>query len=165
MGEAATRKETVVARGGGTKLDWGAPPSTVDLLVDLSGMNRVLEHAAGDLIVHAEPGVRLSQLQALVSQAGQRLAVDEQVPGSTVGGLVATGLCGPLRLAYGCIRDLLIGISVVRADGVVTKSGGKVVKNVAGYDLGKLYTGSFGTLGIVAEATFRLHPVPERAPL
>jgi glycolate oxidase FAD binding subunit len=161
MGEAASRNETVVARGGGTKLDWGAPPSRVDLVVDLSGMNKVLEHAAGDLIVRAEPGVRLSQLQALLARTGQRLALDEVVPGSTVGGLVATGLCGPLRLGYGCARDLLIGVSVVRADGVVARSGGKVVKNVAGYDLGKLYTGSYGTLGVVAEAIFRLHPVPE----
>jgi len=161
MREAAERKETVVARGRGTKLDWGAPPTRVDLLVDLSGMNRVLEHASGDLIVRVEPGVCLSELQNLLARSGQRLAIDEVVPGSTIGGLVASGLCGPLRLAYGCVRDLLIGISVVRADGVLAKSGGKVVKNVAGYDLGKLYTGSFGTLGIVAEAIFRLHPVPE----
>ena len=161
MREAAERRETVVARGAGTKLDWGLPPSKVDLLVDLSAMDHVLEHSAGDLIVRAEPGVRLSELQRLLAGSGQRLAIDEVVPGSTIGGLVATGLCGPMRLAYGCVRDLLIGVRVVRADGVAAKSGGKVVKNVAGYDLGKLYTGSYGTLGIVAEAVFRLHPVPE----
>jgi glycolate oxidase FAD binding subunit len=160
MREAADRDQAVVARGGGTKLDWGRPPSRVDLLVDLARMDHVLEHAAGDLIVRSEPGVRLSELQALLARSGQRLALDEVVPGSTVGGLVATGLCGPLRLAYGCVRDLLIGVSVVRADGVLAKSGGKVVKNVAGYDLGKLYTGSYGTLGVVAEAIFRLHPLP-----
>ncbi|MGA3352605.1 MAG: FAD-binding oxidoreductase [Acidimicrobiales bacterium] len=161
MREAAEREETVVARGGGTKLDWGLPPSRADLLVDLSEMNHVLEHSAGDLIVRTEPGVRLSELQTLLARSGQRLAIDEVVPGSTIGGVVATGLCGPLRLAYGCVRDLLIGVRVVRADGVSAKSGGKVVKNVAGYDLGKLYTGSYGTLGIVTEAVFRLHPVPE----
>ena len=133
----------------------------MDLLVDLSAMDHVLEHSAGDLIVRAEPGVRLSELQRLLAGSGQRLAIDEVVPGSTIGGLVATGLCGPMRLAHGCVRDLLIGVRVVRADGVAAKSGGKVVKNVAGYDLGKLYTGSYGTLGIVAEAVFRLHPVPE----
>jgi glycolate oxidase FAD binding subunit len=160
MREAAGRDQAVVVRGGGTKLDWGRPPSRLDLLVDLSRMDHVLEHAAGDLIVRAEPGVRLSELQALLARSGQRLALDEVVPGSTVGGLVATGLCGPLRLAYGCVRDLLIGVSIVRADGVLAKSGGKVVKNVAGYDLGKLYTGSYGTLGVVAEAIFRLHPLP-----
>ena len=163
--DAAERDQTVVARGGGTKLDWGRPPPKVDLLVDLLQMDRVLEHAAGDLIVRTEPGVRLSELQALLARSGQRLALDEVVPGSTVGGLVATGLCGPLRLGYGCVRDLLIGISLVRANGALAKSGGKVVKNVAGYDLGKLYTGSYGTLGVIAEAIFRLHPVPRVARL
>jgi glycolate oxidase FAD binding subunit len=161
MREAAELGHAVVVRGGGTKLDWGRPPSRADLLVDLSRMDRVLEHAAGDLIVRAEPGVRLSHLQALLAGSGQRLALDEVVPGSTVGGLVSTGLCGPLRLGYGCVRDLLIGVSIVRADGALAKSGGKVVKNVAGYDLGKLYTGAYGTLGVVAEAIFRLHPRPE----
>ena len=161
MREATERDEAVVARGGGTKLDWGLPPSRLDLVVDLSGMDKVLEHAAGDLIVRVEPGVGLADLQGLLAQSGQRLALDEPVAGSTIGGLVATGLCGPSRLAYGCVRDLLIGISVVRAGGEVAKSGGQVVKNVAGYDLSKLYTGSYGTLGIVSEAIFRLHPVPE----
>jgi glycolate oxidase FAD binding subunit len=160
MREADERSLTVVARGGGTKLDWGLPPSGVDLLVDVSGMDRVIEHAAGDLVVRVEPGVRLSELQSVLARSGQRLAVDEVVPGSTIGGLVATGLCGPLRLAHGCVRDLLIGVTVVRAGGVLAKSGGRVVKNVAGYDLCKLYAGSYGTLGIVAEAIFRLHPVP-----
>ncbi len=82
----------------------------------------------------------------------------------TLGGMVATGAGGPLRLSHGAVRDLLIGVTVVRADGVVARSGGKVVKNVAGYDLGKLFTGSWGTLGVVTEATFRLHPVPRAAP-
>ena len=160
MREAAQGDQAVVVRGRGTKLDWGRPPSRVDLLVDVSRLDRVLEHAAGDLIVRAEPGVCLSELQGVLARSGQRLALDEAVPGSSVGGLVATGLCGPLRLAYGCVRDLLIGVSVVRADGGLAKSGGKVVKNVAGYDLGKLYAGSYGTLGVVTEAIFRLHPVP-----
>jgi glycolate oxidase FAD binding subunit len=160
LGKAHAADLAVVARGCGTKLDWARPPSRLDLVVDVSGLDRVLEHAAGDLIVRVEAGVRLSDLAALLAQSGQRLALDEVVPGSTVGGLVATGLCGPLRLAHGCVRDLLIGISVVRADGVLAKSGSKVVKNVAGYDLAKLYTGSYGTLGVVAEAIFRLHPLP-----
>ena len=154
---------SVVARGSGTKLDWGNPPSKLDVLFDMTPMNSVVEHAAGDLIVRVQPGVRLAALQQVLAASNQRLSVDEMVPGSTIGGIVATGLSGPSRLLYGAVRDLLIGITVVRADGVVARSGGKVVKNVAGYDLGKLYTGSYGTLGIITEATFRLHPVPEAA--
>ncbi|MEP6695354.1 MAG: FAD-binding oxidoreductase [Pseudonocardiales bacterium] len=160
---AARDRLTVVATGARTKLDWGCPPSRVDLLVDLSAMDSVIEHVAGDLVVRVQPGVRLSDLAAALAPAGQRLAVDEVVPGSTVGGVVSTALAGPSRLLYGTIRDLLIGITVVRADGVVTRSGGKVVKNVAGYDLGKLYAGAFGTLGVITEAIFRLHPLPEAA--
>jgi len=160
---AADDRLTVVPRGAGTKLDWGCPPSTVDLLVDVSGLDAVLEHAAGDLVVRVQPGVRLAELAKALAPAGQQLALDEVVPGSTVGGVISTGLAGPRRLLYGSIRDLLIGVTVVRADGKVTHSGGKVVKNVAGYDLGKLYTGAYGTLGMVTEAIFRLHPVPERA--
>ena len=150
-----------VPRGAGTKLDWGSPPRRADLLIDLSTMDKVVEHAAGDLVVRVQPGVRLADLQQALAPAGQRLAVDEVVPGSTVGGVIATGLSGPTRLLHGGVRDLLIGVTVVRADGTVTRSGGKVVKNVAGYDLGKLYTGSYGTLGVVTEAIFRLHPVPD----
>ena len=93
-----------------------------------------------------------------MAQGGQRLALDETVPGASVGGTLATNASGPRRLAIGTARDLLIGITVVRADGVVAKAGGRVVKNVAGYDLGKLLIGSFGTLAVVTEAVFRLHP-------
>ncbi|MDQ6875338.1 MAG: FAD-binding oxidoreductase [Actinomycetota bacterium] len=154
---------TVVPRGAGTKLTWGCPPSTVDLVIDVSALDSVLEHAAGDLVVRVQPGVKLTELAGVLATAGQRLAIDEVVPGSTVGGVISTALTGPSRLLYGTIRDLLIGITVVRADGAVTHSGGKVVKNVAGYDLGKLYAGAFGTLGVITEAIFRLHPLPETA--
>jgi glycolate oxidase FAD binding subunit len=161
---AADQGLTLVARGSGSKLGWGAPPSRVDVLVDLFGMDRVVEHSAGDLIVHTEAGLQLSALQKVLEPDRQRLAIDP-VTGSgrtgTIGGLIATGASGPLRLASGGVRDLLIGITIVRADGKVAKAGGKVVKNVAGYDLGKLFTGSFGTLGIVTEAVFRLNPVPD----
>jgi glycolate oxidase FAD binding subunit len=160
---AARDRLAVVPRGAGTKLDWGCPPSAVDVLLDLSALDSVLEHVAGDLVVRVQPGVRLAALAAALAPAGQRLAVDEVVPGSTVGGVVSTALSGPSRLLYGTIRDLLIGITVVRADGALTHSGGKVVKNVAGYDLGKLYTGAYGSLGVITEAIFRLHPLPERA--
>ena len=162
MRHSARVGSIVVPRGAGTKLDWGRPPSTVDLPLDLSRLDTVLEHAAGDLVVRVEAGVRLADLTKVLGPAGQRLAIDEVVPGSTIGGVISTGLSGPSRLLYGAVRDLLIGITVVRADGAVTHSGGKVVKNVAGYDLGKLYTGAFGTLGVITEAIFRLHPLPER---
>jgi glycolate oxidase FAD binding subunit len=168
----------VVPRGTGTKLAWGMPPRHCDLVVDMLRLDRVLEHEAGDLVVRVQAGVRISELARVLGAAGQQLSLD--LPGGgngragaghgagaggqgTVGGVLATGLAGPRRLRYGTPRDLAIGITVVRADGVVAHSGGKVVKNVAGYDLGKLFAGSYGTLGIIAEAAFRLHPVPAAA--
>lgn len=157
---AAEHELSVVPRGAGTKLDWGAPPRACDLVVDTTRLDRVLEHAAGDLVVRAQAGLPLRRLQEELAPHGQQLALDEPVPGSTVGGVLATATSGPQRLLYGAARDLLIGVTVVRADGTVARSGGKVVKNVAGYDLGKLYTGSYGTLGLIVEAAFRLHPVP-----
>ncbi len=159
---AAAAGLAVLPRGAGTKLGWGAPPRRCDLIIETRLLNSVLEHAAGDLVVRVQAGAGIGQLAATLAAAGQRLALDPPAPGGggTIGGLLATGTAGPLRLRYGPPRDLLIGITVVRADGVVTRSGGKVVKNVAGYDLGKLYTGSYGTLGLITEAAFRLHPMP-----
>ena len=161
MKVAAAHRLSVVPRGRGTKMTWGLPPASADVLVDLSTMDRVLDHAAGDLIVEAQAGTPLADLQAVVGQAGQRLVIDETVPGASVGGALASNAAGPQRMLVGTARDLLIGITVVRADGVVAKAGGRVVKNVAGYDLGKLMIGSLGTLAVVTEALFRLHPVPE----
>ncbi|OPG14674.1 FAD-binding oxidoreductase [Microbispora sp. GKU 823] len=160
MRVCAAHDLAAVATGGGTKLHWGAPPARCDVLVDLCCMNRVLEHAAGDLVVRAQAGVTVEALARALAEGGQELALDVPVPGTTVGGLLATGIAGPRRFRYGTARDLLIGVTVVLADGTIAKSGGKVVKNVAGYDLGKLFTGSYGTLGIIADATFRLHPLP-----
>jgi glycolate oxidase FAD binding subunit len=164
----------VVPRGGGTRLDWGAPPSRCDLLVETRLMDAVLEHAAGDLVARVQAGVRLDRLAEVLGRADQRLALDPPAgasgtsadgapAGGTVGGLIAAGVAGPLRLRFGTPRDLLIGITMVRADGIVARAGGKVVKNVAGYDLGKLLAGSSGTLGLLTEATFRLHPRPPAA--
>jgi glycolate oxidase FAD binding subunit len=159
-----------VPRGTGTKLAWGCPPDRCDLVVDMLGLDQVLEHESGDLVARVQAGIRISELAAVLGRAGQELALD--VPSraarggdddgarGTVGGVLATGLAGPRRLRFGTPRDLLIGITMVRADGQVARSGGKVVKNVAGYDLGKLLAGSYGTLGVIAEAAFRLHPVP-----
>ena len=160
MRAAAAHRLTVVPRGRGTKNTWGRPPESADLVVDLCGMDQVLDHAAGDLIVQAQAGTSLADVQGAVAGEGQRLAVDETVPGASIGGTLVTAASGPGRLATGTMRDLLIGVTVVRADGVVAKSGGRVVKNVAGYDLGKLVHGSFGTLAVVTDALFRLHPLP-----
>jgi len=150
----------VAPRGGGTTLGWGATPRRLDLILSTARLNRVLEHAAGDLVVRAEAGVMLEALQAAAGAAGQRLALDPPDVGATLGGIVAANPSGPLRLRYGTVRDLLIGVTVVLADGTVAKAGGKVVKNVAGYDLCKLFTGSLGTLGVVVETIWRLHPLP-----
>ncbi|GAA4849692.1 FAD-binding oxidoreductase [Saccharopolyspora rosea] len=149
----------VVPRGSGSRLDWGGAPEAVDLLLDVSAATGVVEHAAGDLVVTAKAGTPLADVQRAVRAADQQLAIDPPVPSATLGGLVATGTSGPCRHLFGGIRDLLIGITAVRADGTVTVAGGKVVKNVAGYDLGKLYTGSLGTLGVITEVVFRLHPL------
>ena len=159
MAAAAGLGLAVVPRGAGTTISWGLPPSRCDVVADLSGMDHVLEYAAGDLVVRVEAGVRLGQLAEVLAEKGQRLALDGP-PTATLGGLVATNAAGPLRLRYGLPRDLLIGITIVRPDGERAKAGGKVVKNVAGYDLGKLFAGSRGTLGLIAEVTFRLHPQP-----
>ncbi|WP_157382892.1 FAD-binding oxidoreductase [Nonomuraea coxensis] len=157
----AGRDLAVVPAGGGTKLHWGPPPERCDVLLDLCCLNEILEHAAGDLVVRAQAGVTMGALAAALAGEGQELAVDVPFPeGATVGGTLATATAGPRAFRYGTPRDLLIGVTVVLPDGTVARSGGKVVKNVAGYDLGKLFTGSYGTLGVIAEATFRLHPLP-----
>ncbi|MEU4160219.1 FAD-binding oxidoreductase [Actinoplanes sp. NPDC026670] len=153
---AASRDLSVVIRGGGTKIQQGPPPRELDLIIDTRRLAGVVEHAAGDLITVVRAGTPMADLHGL---PGQQLALDAPAT-ATAGGTVAANASGPRRLRYGTARDLLIGITVVRPDGRITKSGGKVVKNVAGYDLGKLYTGSQGTLGLITECVFRLHPVP-----
>jgi glycolate oxidase FAD binding subunit len=157
---AAEADLAVVARGAGTKQDWAAPPRRLDLIVDTRRLAGVVEHAAGDLITVVRAGTPMAEVQAKLAPAGQQLALDTPLPGATVGGTVAVSTSGPRRMLYGTVRDLLIGVTVVRPDGVVARAGGKVVKNVAGYDLGKLVAGSYGTLGLVTECAFRLHPLP-----
>jgi glycolate oxidase FAD binding subunit len=158
---AAREGLAVAPRGGGTKMHIGDPPRRLDLIVSTARMNEVLEHTPGDQIVRLQAGVKLEDLQKYVSSSDQMLAIDPPESGATVGGTVAANSSGPRRYRYGTIRDLIIGITVVLHDGTVAKAGGKVVKNVAGYDLSKLFTGSLGTLGIIATANFRLHPRPE----
>jgi glycolate oxidase FAD binding subunit len=156
---AAEHDLAVVFRGAGSRLGWGSPVTRCDLVVDMRRMDAVLEHASGDLVARVQAGALMGDVSAALAAAGQEIALD--VPAAaTVGGVVASGLTGPRRLRYGSPRDLLIGTTFVRADGTVAHSGGKVVKNVAGYDLGKLLSGSAGTLGLITEATFRLHPLP-----
>jgi glycolate oxidase FAD binding subunit len=155
---AASLGMTVVPRGSGRRISWGPPPARCDVVADMTQMNPIVEHAAGDLVLRAAAGVTLGELSGMLAEKGQRLALDAPAT-ATVGGVVAAGTAGPLRLRYGTPRDLLIGITVVRPDGRVAHSGGKVVKNVAGYDIGKLFAGSLGTLGLITEATFRLHPL------
>ncbi|ASU83054.1 FAD-binding oxidoreductase [Nocardiopsis gilva YIM 90087] len=159
MAAAARHGLAMVPRGHATKMGWGGPPERCDLVIDTRELNGI-DHATGDLVVRVGAGTPMAELEAALAKAGQRLSVDTVVPGSTVGGVVATGLSGPLRMLYGPVRDLIIGMTTVRADGVTASSGGRVVKNVAGYDLGKLHTGALGTLGLVTSVTFRLHPVP-----
>jgi glycolate oxidase FAD binding subunit len=145
--------------GQGSKLHWGGLATHVDAVV--AKLHRLIEHASGDLTVTAEAGLPLAELQARLATAGQFLPVDPAYANqATLGGIVATADTGALRQRYGGIRDLLIGIEFVRSDGKLTKAGGRVVKNVAGYDLMKLFTGSYGTLGILTQATFRIYPVP-----
>ena len=151
-----SRDLAVLIRGAGTKIGWGVPAERTDLVIDTSAMAGVVEHAAGDLITVVRAGTPLSAIDL----PGQQLALDPVVPGATVGGTVAANVSGPRRVLYGTARDLLIGITVVRPDGTVARAGGKVVKNVAGYDLGKLFIGSYGTLGLITECVFRLHPRP-----
>jgi len=152
---------TVAIRGAGTKQDWGGKLEEPELIVDTRALTGVVEHAAGDLIVVVRAGTPMAELRDQLAAQGQQLALDEPIAGATVGGTVAANTSGPRRMLYGTARDLVIGMTIVRADGTVAHSGGKVVKNVAGYDLGKLFTGSYGTLGLITQLAFRLHPLPE----
>jgi glycolate oxidase FAD binding subunit len=152
-------------RGSGTKMDLGNPPRDLDLIVSTTRMNAVIEHTPGDQVVRVQAGLKLQDLQEQLVGADQMLSIDppETRAGATVGGIVAANSSGPRRYSYGTVRDLIIGITVVLPDGTIAKAGGKVVKNVAGYDLSKLFTGSLGTLGVIATCNFRLHPKPEAA--
>jgi glycolate oxidase FAD binding subunit len=146
--------------GGGTK-PWIAARDEEEF--ETAGLDRILEHNVGDFTAVLEAGVPFAEAQATFAAHGQRLAWDPPDPGgATIGGIMATGDSGPLRHRYGGVRDLVVGASVVLSDGTIAKSGGKVIKNVAGYDLAKLFAGSFGTLGLIATVSVRLHPLPTK---
>jgi glycolate oxidase FAD binding subunit len=165
--EAATRLRElgeagrpVRPRGAGTKLGWGHPGEGDAVDLDTRGLDRIVEHNVGDFTAVLEAGVPLARAQAQFAQHGQMLALDPPLgagDAATVGGVVATADSGPLRHRFGGVRDLIVGVTVVLSDGTVAKAGGKVIKNVAGYDLAKLFTGSFGTLGLIASVSVRLH--------
>jgi glycolate oxidase FAD binding subunit len=159
---AGEARVPVTPWGGGTKMAIGSPPNRIGLVLGLGRLNRILEHEPGDLTVTVEAGLTFGALQAELQKRGQWLSLDPASPErATVGGILASNVSGPRRHLYGTARDLVIGLTVVAADGSLVRGGGKVVKNVAGYDLPKLYIGSFGTLGVLVEATVKLRPRPE----
>jgi glycolate oxidase FAD binding subunit len=154
--------QAVVLRGNGTKARWGAPPHRTDLVLSLRRIAAPIEHCAGDLTVTAPAGATLADINAQLAYEGQWLPVDPWAGDRcTVGGMVATNDSGPRRHHYGAPRDLLIGIEFALANGCLAKGGGRVVKNVAGYDMGRLLCGSFGTLAVMTSATFKLSPRPQ----
>jgi glycolate oxidase FAD binding subunit len=151
---------SVIPRGGGTKLEWGNPPKRCDLILSTSRLSKILDYAWADLTVSVQAGCTLQVLQEMLAQIGQRLALDALWPErATVGGVLSTNDSGALRLRFGALRDLIIGVTLALPDGTLASSGGRVVKNVAGYDLPKLATGALGTLGVITRAVFRLHPM------
>jgi glycolate oxidase FAD binding subunit len=162
MATANQNKWSVLPCGSMSKLNWGGLGKNIDIIVSTERINQLIEHAVGDLTVTVEAGMKFGEIQELLAKSRQSLAIDPAFPDSaTIGGIVATADTGSLRQRYGGIRDQLLGITFIRADGQIAKAGGRVVKNVAGYDLMKLFTGAFGTLGIISQVTFRVYPLPE----
>src|SRR5437879_11391269 len=154
----------VIPRGGGTKTGWGNPPRRADVVLSTARLNGILEHAWADMTATVQAGCKVAQFQRTLAEHGQRLALDPLWPErATIGGILATNDSGAWRARFGSLRDLIIGVTLALADGTLARSGGKVVKNVAGYDLPKLATGALGTLGIITRAVFRLHPLPRHS--
>jgi glycolate oxidase FAD binding subunit len=161
LGEAAASGAAVIPIGGGRSSGMGAAPQRCDVELHTTRLDRVLEHSQADMVVSVEAGITLEALQAELGKAGQFLPLDPfNSPGHTIGGLLATGWTGPLRLRYGSPRDFLIGIRVALPDGRLASAGGRVVKNVSGYDLMKLHFGALGTLGVIVAASFKVFPRP-----
>ncbi|MGK7933635.1 MAG: FAD-binding oxidoreductase [Microcystaceae cyanobacterium] len=161
VSQAAQSRIPLLPCGNGSKLGWGKVRPSPQWVVSSQKLTKIIDHAEGDLVVTVQAGLKLSDLQDFLQPYGQFLPVDPTYPQqATAGGIVATADTGNLRQRYGGVRDLILGLSFVRWNGEIAKAGGKVVKNVAGYDLMKLFTGSYGTLGIISEVTFRLYPLP-----
>ncbi len=162
VGWASEHGRSVLVRGGGTKLGWGAPVGAIDVLLSTRGLDAVEAHRHGDLTATVQAGAVLADVNAALAAHRQWLPLDPPDAGrATIGGIVAANDSGPRRQRHGAARDLIIGMTLARADGVTAKSGGIVVKNVAGYDLARLLTGSFGCLGVILTATFKLAPAAE----
>jgi glycolate oxidase FAD binding subunit len=160
LAEASRLRATTIVSGGRTKIAWGRPASNIDVAVSTARLDRLVAHRHGDLIATIETGATIEAVNAALAHHGQWLPIDVTFAGATIGGVLATNDSGPLRHRYGTPRDLLIGIHLATSDGRVVKAGGEVVKNVAGYDLGKLVTGSHGSLAAIVSATFKLAPIP-----
>jgi len=160
MSSASAGRRATVISGGGSKLSWGRTPAHVDVVLSTARLDQLVAHRYGDLTATIEAGATLAEVNRQLARHGQWLPLDSAFPAATIGGIVATNDSGPLRHRFGTPRDLLIGVTLVLADGRVVKAGGTVVKNVAGYDLGRLVSGSFGTLAAIATATFKLSPLP-----
>jgi glycolate oxidase FAD binding subunit len=150
---------SLLAYGQGSKLDWGGLVKSPDILVSTKNLNRIIDHAVGDLTVTVESGLKLADLQNYIAPSSQFLPLDPSYADqATIGGIMATADAGAWRQRYGGVRDMILGFSFIRHDGGIAKAGGRVVKNVAGYDMMKLFTGSYGTLGIIDQITLRLYP-------
>ena len=150
IAEAYRNKWRVLPCGNGSKLKWGGLAENIDIVVSTKSLNKVINHAVGDLTLTVEAGVKFTDIQATLAKHNQILALNPTEPHlATIGGIIATGDTGSLRQRYGSVRDQLLGVTFVRADGQIARAGGRVVKNVAGYDLMKLFTGSYGTLSII----------------
>ena len=160
LAAASNERTSVVIRGGGTKMGWGRTPSSVDLVLSTKGLNAVVAHEHADLTATVQAGARLDEVNRILARHGQWLPIESAFDESTIGGAIATNDSGPLRHRYGTPRDLLIGIRLALTDGRLIKAGGNVVKNVAGYDIGKLMSGSHGSLAAIVSATFKLSPLP-----
>ena len=160
LAAASKERTAVVIRGGGTKIGWGRTPSSVDLVLSTKRLNAVVAHEHADLTATVQSGARLDEVNGILARHGQWLPIESAFDEATIGGAIATNDSGPLRHRYGTPRDLLIGIRLALTDGRLIKAGGNVVKNVAGYDIGRLITGSHGSLAAIVSATFKLSPIP-----
>ena len=157
---ASRERLSTVIRGAGTKMGWGRRPASVDVVLSTARLDGLIAHRYGDLTATVQAGAALEDLNRQLATQGQWLPVDAAFSGATIGGAIATNDSGPLRHRYGTPRDLVIGITLALTDGRLVKAGGHVVKNVAGYDLAKLVSGSFGTLALIADVTVKLLPLP-----
>src|SRR6516164_4771035 len=159
---AAAAGQGVYPIGGGTRLHLGYPPTKPGVAVDLRGLDQVLDYPARDMTITVQAGITMANLQTLLAKENQQLPVDVPLADrATLGGAIATNASGPRRYGYGTLRDYVIGISAINDEGHEIKAGGRVVKNVAGYDLCKLYIGSLGTLGVITQVTLKLKPRPD----